>query len=411
MVVPTVGGVTTEAYAQQGTDEEPNDEDSPYSNATEVNSLSEIENDAIGDDGEADVYAFTLNAGAQVELSQGIGGSAYPVTLLDENGTVLGRIADQDIYRGEENPIRANASGTGTYYLKIDGEPGAEYSISKSVIEPDANEPNDDRDDATAIDLGEREQGTLVRGDIDYYAVELDAGDETSVFTNATAAATVIVYGSNGEELGLAPAPAPGGVRESEEGLTPVVNTTAAEDGTYYLEVARSPNAIGNTNGQYNLTVVDASPAGGAPTTTAGGEETTAGEPGEETDTTVDSTTGPDSSGRTDRTTERPETTESGAEEPSGTDIDATTDVGTETTDGTMSAGSEASARSRTSTASETTGAPAGGSTDGETEATGGGVDDVDENVEETAVNGPGFDVVAALLALLGAALLATQRS
>lgn len=409
-VVPLAGAAPVDTYAQQGTDDGSNDDTSGdgasvYDNATEVESIGAIENGEIGADGAAAVFSFSLNEGTQVEITQGIGGGALPVTLLDRDGEVLGRIADQAVYEGEEDLIRANASYTGTYYLKIDGEPGERYSISESVTEPDANEPNDDRGSATTIALGELERGTLVRGDVDYYAVQLDAGERVGLVTNATAAAGVTVYGPEGEELGSADAPTPGGERESERGVTPVVNATAPEDGTYYVAVSVQPNTIGNVNGEYTLAVVNTSDDDEATTTTDESETTEDGS-NERTETTDDPTTESDAAGGSDGTaTEGPETTDAAVE---------TTTVG-ETAGETTSAetGTGTGAAGPTSTASETADAPATDSAAGgtaTTETASGGVSGVDESVEETAVNGPGFGVVAGAVALLGAALLAARR-
>ena len=220
-----------------------------YANATAVDSLSAIENDEIDADGNADVYSFELIEGSQVEIRQGIGGGALPVALLDEDGAVLGRIADQDVYRSEEALLRANASYTGTYYLKIDGEPDARYSILDSVTEPDSNEPNDGRDEATAVDSGETEQGTIVRGDTDYYAVSLDAGETIDVFANGTGAVGLTVYGPDGSAIDTVEVPLPG----DRDARAPLTSVTAEEGGTYYLTLSIRPNVGGNVNGEYAI--------------------------------------------------------------------------------------------------------------------------------------------------------------
>jgi hypothetical protein len=260
---PSEEGSETDEDAEDAED----DGDTLYENATAVDSLFDIPNDAIGDDGEADVYAFELNEGAQVEIGQGIGGGALPVTLIDNEGDVLGRIADQDVFESGESTLVANASYTGTYYLKVDGEAGDEYSILQSVTEPDGNEPNDELDTATETEVGELNQGTITRGDRDVYAIELGENQQVAVEANGSASAVVAALGVDGpafpddlrgSEDAVEPILYPGGIEESEGGDTTLFTYNATEDpGTYYFVVRMENDVSGNINGNYNLTFVD----------------------------------------------------------------------------------------------------------------------------------------------------------
>lgn len=400
-VAPAVSGATTDTYAQQQADDEPND---AVENATAADTSRAI-NGEIGSAGDVDYYAIDLREDTQVEITQGIGAGALPVTLLDRDGEVVGQIADQEVFEGEEDLIRANASYTGTYYLRVEGNPGEEYSIGVTTTEPDANEPNDDFGSATDVESGERVVGTVVTGDRDVFAIDADAGEEIDVIGNATAAAQVTVYGPDESALADETLPSPGDVFESEQGYgTPVVSATAAEDGTYYVAVAIENETIGNVNGPYNLTVTTSGDESGsaAETTT---ETASSESDGQTTDAGADS--GASTTPATTTGTEAPTT----AEETAVDENDATTTAD----DATSTTGGESSATAATTDGTENATAQAGteGTSDTATgTATGGdGQGDVSEDVEETAVNGPGFGLLAALNALLGAALLATRRN
>ena len=384
----------------------------PLDDAVAVDSIAAIENDAIGADGAADVYAFELEEGTQVEIAQGSGGGALPVTLLDENGDVLGRIADRDVFEAGQGVIVANASYSGTYYLRVDGEAGAAYSILQSVTEPDANEPNDAIDTATDLDLGERAEGTIVRGDADAYAVSLDANESILYRANGTAAARLSVYGPATRALPDDPGhgdgtlfsrtiPAPGDPDDTLVGLSPT-----ADAGTYVFVVRPAANATGFLNGEYELTVVDTSSNGSGATERPNGTTGTADDRSDDADGSTDRTTATDSAEGTGAT--ETTTTDTSATDVSMTDASTTGESRTATSSPTT--GGEPT-RTTGTLATETSSAGTG---DSASETPGEDIDttgDGDRNrAEETAVNGPGFGVAAALIALFGAALLATHR-
>lgn len=319
-------------------------------NATAVDSPSAIGNGRIDADGNVDTYAFEMREGSQVELMQGIGGGAYPVTVLDENGAVLGRIGDQETYNGEEDLLRVNASYTGTYYLTIDGAPGDRYSILGSVTEPDANEPNDGRETATAIGADGADRGTIVRGDVDYYALQVDAGETVDVFANSTAAAALTVSGPSGSAIDSQEVPS----RFDPETGTPVTSVTADESGTYYLEFALQSNAIGRVNGEYAIELrsvgrTDGGQSGDGEPSDRAGDDGTA-------DDQNSNAAGPDAGDETstERSTSLP--TEQASGETSSGSATATADANTEDTAsaGSTTAPSDATGRSDgTSTAED----------------------------------------------------------
>ena len=430
-----------------------------YANATAVDSLSAIENDEIDADGNADVYSFELVEGSQVEIRQGIGGGALPVALLDEDGEVLGRIADQDVYRSEEALLRANASYTGTYYLKIDGEPDARYSILDSVTEPDSNEPNDGRDEATAVDSGETEQGTIVRGDTDYYAVSLDAGETIDVFANGTGAVGLTVYGPDGSAIDTVEVPLPG----DRDARAPLTSVTAEEGGTYYLTLSIRPNVGGNVNGEYAIELQrtdgtdeadngessdDESDEDGSndaePADEASGDDSSDGSSGGDSggDGSDDSesnnvgtpteSTAPAPTDTADETTDEATNGGTGSEDTTPADeADGTTtttvskDGGNgstadndDTTDADETSDSDDTAATGTASA-ESTADDSSGETDDALDESSDATLDTDESTggtapsggaESTAVDGPGFDLLTSLLALCAVVLFAAHR-
>ena len=431
-----------------------------YANATAVDSLSAIENDEIDADGNADVYSFELVEGSQVEIRQGIGGGALPVALLDEDGAVLGRIADQDVYRSEEALLRANASYTGTYYLKIDGEPDARYSILDSVTEPDSNEPNDGRDEATAVDSGETEQGTIVRGDTDYYAVSLDAGETIDVFANGTGAVGLTVYGPDGSAIDTVEVPLPG----DRDARAPLTSVTAEEGGTYYLTLSIRPNVGGNVNSEYAIELQrtdgtdeadngessddesdeDGSDDDAEPDDEASGDDSSDGSSGGDSggDGSDDSesnnggtpteSTAPAPTDTADETTDEATNGGTGSEDTTPVDeADGTTtttvskDGGNgsiadndDTTDADETGDSDDAAATGTASA-ESTADDSSGETDDASDESSDATLDTDESTggtapsggaESTAVDGPGFGLLTSLLALCAVVLFAAHR-
>lgn len=419
LVVPAVSGTTIDVNAQEGTDEGPDDgERSPYDNATAVESFAGIEG-TIGENGEAVVYSTELVDGSQVELSEGTVGGGR-ITMYDREGNVLDLIPAGTEFTGREYTLRGTANYTGTYYLKVEGEAGNEYEIDGSTTEPDDNEPDDSPSDATETSVGDLNQGTAIKGDSDFYAVDLNEGQRFAVAANGTAVASVRVHDTDGTVVATEEVFYPGGFEEGELGERRIIDaTTANAGGTYYFEVFVPENNIGDVNGDYNLTVVgvnDDEASTDEPMTDDGADadgitndDARSGEDGEtdpETSTAADGTDADGSStenGTADEETTESETSDDDDAESGGTDTAETTLAGTgddERTTGTTGT---------TETADTATTEPASESSDANTQITAGN-SDVAEDVEETAVNGPGFGIVAALIALLGAVLFATRR-
>ncbi|MDS0261146.1 S8 family serine peptidase [Haloarcula sp. S1CR25-12] len=146
---------------------------------------------------EADYYELHAFEGEtiSVSISQSQSNTDMDAQLLDSSGTTLKR---WDSPR-ELRSIRYEADQTGSYYLRLengspDGSNGAtvgysmEYMVDvPSVIQraPDGFESNDRRASASAVQPGSDYEGLTLPGrDVDYYAVQADAGDTIAPQTN-----------------------------------------------------------------------------------------------------------------------------------------------------------------------------------------------------------------------------------
>jgi len=409
--------------ARERSDAEPNDD---IGTATRANEQRAINGDIDGA-GDVDYYALNATAGSQFEISQGVGSSEITLTLLDENGNTVATRPYQSTYQNEESLLIANASETGTYYLRVEGEAGDRYSIGVGITEPDTYEPNDAIDSAMAIDAGGGVTGTILRGDTDYFAIEAAAGERLAVNATGIGSSRATLFGPEGEaiESGRIHAESSRTLLDEPSART-VLDTTVGESGTYYIEVEQAPAYTGEIDGEYTLTVIESDDS--AATTTATETETTEGT---ETDETTTDGKSNDTSEPSGTETEHSETTGSGttvsdaddtdttspeSDTPTEERTDGTTATDTTTTTASTSTGGGTRASDESSSNSETTDASTETSTDagtgaGTETAIGSDDDSVVEDAEETAVNGPGFGIVAALLALLGAALLATRRN
>jgi PGF-CTERM protein len=418
----TTGDAEDGSDAPQRSDAEPNDD---IETATQANETGAINGDIDGA-GDVDYYALNATAGSQFEISQGIGSSAVTLTLLDEDGNTVATRPYRSTYRNEEALLIANASETGTYYLRVEGEASDRYSIGVGITEPDTYEPNDAIDSATAIDAGQDLTGTIVRGDTDYFAIEAAAGERLAVNATGVESSQATLFGPDGEtiESGRIHSESSQTILDDPSART-VLNTTVEESGTYYVGIEQDSSYVGEINGAYDLIVIESGDSTAATTTatetgTAGeteSDETTTDEASNDaSEPTADATTTANDSGSTvssettDDTGDASESSETGTERSETTDSDVTS-----TESNTASTGDGTTASSETTSGSGATDAPTETPTDAGTgagtETANGGDGSVVEDAEETAVNGPGFGIVAALLALLGAALLATRRN
>ncbi|MFC7136419.1 PPC domain-containing protein [Halobaculum litoreum] len=137
-------------------------------------------------------------------------------------------------------------NATGAYDLTVDRTAG------NATDGGDALEPNDDTGNATALEPGTYTDLTVAEDDLDFYAVDLAAGDALSAsiaFSNATGDLDFALLSPNGTLLAVSDS-----VTDAER-----LSTVADETGRYYLVVYGFDGATG----PYELTLAVASGGGG----------------------------------------------------------------------------------------------------------------------------------------------------
>ena len=245
---------------------------------------------------------------------------------------------------------------------------GVHVATTPATAQTEEQEPNEDREDANPIEIGENVTGTINTGDTDWFVTEnVTRGQTITVnFTNPNDPEAnshrFVFYDLNGSKVA-------GQRVDGNESIE--VGDTVEDSGPYYIRVNDRQSGpysfVVNVTGEGNPeTAVEATEA----ETTAGG--TTAG------GTTVETMTD-------DATTEEPAPTTAGE----------TTEVPT-AEEGTTEPEPTDTAVRQTTDASETTG---GSDDETTTEAAGG-----------TGAFGPGFGPLLAVVALLAVALYAARR-
>jgi len=139
--------------------------------------------------------------------------------------------------------------------------------------EADANEPDDDTDNATAVDRGETVEATLTKGDQDFYVVDLGVNETITAEASGDVDAEVSTYFPDvqsyekpvaGEDgvLGTAPFPVEAG---------DVVYNSTLDPGESFVSVQLQDDAE-DTSGSYTLTILnDSEDAGDSETSTDNG--------------------------------------------------------------------------------------------------------------------------------------------
>lgn len=211
------------------------------------------------ENGESDFFAVELEEGESLTTA---------VRFSHNEGDL-----DLIIYGPDRSPVTGGGSVTdneqaemvaeqsGTYYVEVYGYGGAsaEYDLSLSVqegsssssgtsgsetsgLDSDRFEPNDGANDAAPVEMGTHSGLTLESGDVDFYAVELEAGERAAVdlyFDHSDADIDLAVLDSN---------------QNFVAGGTSVTNDeratfTADSAGTYYVVVYGN----GDASAEYDL--------------------------------------------------------------------------------------------------------------------------------------------------------------
>jgi major membrane immunogen (membrane-anchored lipoprotein) len=186
-------------------------------------------------EGESDYFAVELDADREVTVNINFdhGDGDLDLAVYGPDGD---EIADStSTSDGELVAFTPNTDGS--YRVEVYGFDGASapYALSISQLsdqspENDRFEPNDEFDTAASVSPGEYSDLQIVEGESDYFAVELDAGRETTVdinFDHSDGDLDLAVYGPDGDEIADSVSTTDG---ESVE-FTP--NT----DGSYRVEV------------------------------------------------------------------------------------------------------------------------------------------------------------------------------
>lgn len=343
-----------------------------------------------------DVYVFSAEEGEYLRVAARGGPEAVEATLYGPSGEALSSL---ELYV-DGLALGARAPETGEYRLVFEpadrnASGSREYSFTVETAAPGGDEPNDRRSAATRLGGAAERSAVLGEGDVDWYALDADAGTtvaaavdrESALVGNDVAVSVVDSDGRPLAETETACAPGQGPCDPPE------LLVTVERAGTYYVRVA-SAGLSGYVPYTLRTEVrAPATPAGtdrtdAAPTTTASGAD----------DSTPRATTTP--AGTTAAAT--PATATPPPDDGGSGDVAATP------TDSPGTVGDE-----QTTTVSET----AGDATDGPTTEDATPTDAPDERgtvggALTTDADGPGFTAGlafgAALLATLGA--LARRR-
>ena len=214
---------------------------------------------------DVDFFSFNATAGQAINLysqgsylPEGVSGDADGVqlTLYSPSGEAVASIGSGP---GDIFTTGTVASETGTYYVRVNGSVfGSEnaYDFGYEVADPNAFEPNDDTGNATPVEAGERVNGTVTNEDVDFFAVDADAGQTVtgnvqlgSLPTDNPGNVRVDIVDQNGDRISetypVDSENEPSGVyssnRTAQSGNAPKdtasANATIEESGTYYVRV------------------------------------------------------------------------------------------------------------------------------------------------------------------------------
>ena len=222
-------GAVAPAGAVQTAEEEPNDD---RSQATDITPGSTVDGEIPTQD-DVDWYAFEAEAGQAIELDVDVGpGSGLNFDLHDPDGEGI----DDGGTRGSDASVQAGtpALETGTYYLRVShwtGDGATEYSAEVRTITTSDREPNEVRERASDISVGERVEASITPGDVDWYAFEAEAGQAINL--------TGEIGPENGAKFNIRDPDDRriGGVRGSDTSL--VAGTTSPTSGTHFLRVSQ----------------------------------------------------------------------------------------------------------------------------------------------------------------------------
>lgn len=138
-------------------------------------------------------------------------------------------------------------------------------ALSSGVLAADGSDGNDTRANATAMDADSTVSGTIESGDVDWYAVEIEAGQgiygQLSITTANDENLRFDVFSPDGEKINRYPNDALGPAYQTKRlvaGDTTMGGTLAEQSGTHYIRVKSADDSVSEAT-SYDLTVTSVS--------------------------------------------------------------------------------------------------------------------------------------------------------
>ncbi|MEZ6185580.1 MAG: PPC domain-containing protein [Planctomycetota bacterium] len=213
-------------------------------------------NGSIEVGGDVDYFKLDLVAGTDyVFVTDNLqNGMDTILTLFDSNGTTVLDVNDDSLAAPMQLASRIpdaqgatfNPTQDGTYYLKVEHYDAAgtgQYEVRGDLTTATPDDHGNDAQTATAAVTSSVVSGNIeVGGDSDWFKVDLVAGTEYEFYTDNLQGgmdSILTLYDTNGttvldvnDDSQAAPVPLASRIPND-----PAMNFTAAQDGTYYLEV------------------------------------------------------------------------------------------------------------------------------------------------------------------------------
>lgn len=209
---------------------------SPPSDAQSIESGATISG-SVGPD-ETRWYAVDVEKGESLSVITEGSPESLSLAIFGPDGSPVDAL---DTRTPDRTAFGATADRSGTYYVRVtagDGY-GGFYRLTAETAGPDQFDPNDSMRRALPVANGSSTDATLAEGEVDWYAIKLDAGDALSANVTVNGHALgrdvrVDVYGPDGSHVG----------QGGETRFDPSTGTnrayataTVPEAGTYYVRV------------------------------------------------------------------------------------------------------------------------------------------------------------------------------
>lgn len=209
---------------------------SPPSDAQSIESGATVSG-SVGPD-ETRWYAIDVEQGESLSVITEGSPESLSLAIFGPDGSPVDAL---DTRTPDRTAFGATADRSGTYYVRVtagDGY-GGFFRLTAETAAPDRFDPNDSMRRALPVADGSSTDATLAEGEVDWYAIKLDAGDAISANVTVNGHALgrdvrVDVYGPDGSHVGQG-----GETRFDPSTGTNRAQTTStvSEAGTYYVRV------------------------------------------------------------------------------------------------------------------------------------------------------------------------------